>query len=227
MLESAVAKFRISYNAPVVLTFAVIATAVQALSKVFGESWKLWFASWPEFHGFRSYPGLVTHIFGHADWNHLLSNFTLILLVGPILEERHGSKKLLTMIVVTALITGFVNVIFANQFLVGASGIAFMMVLLASTANIARGEIPLTFIAVAFLFLGREVISAFSSDNISQMAHLLGGVAGAAFGFLTAAKPSATAKDIASAARMTTAQGVGQAKLPAAKTAKSDLDSEP
>jgi rhomboid protease GluP len=187
-----VPRFRISYNAPVVLTFAVLATAVHALSHVFGEWWKQWFVAWPFFDGVQSYVGLVTHILGHGDWNHLLSNFTLILLVGPILEERHGSKKLLLMILVTALITGLVNVTFTNDFLLGASGIAFMMVLLASTANIAHGEIPLTLIAVACLFLGREVISAFGHDTISQTAHLIGGVIGALFGFLTASKPKPT-----------------------------------
>jgi rhomboid protease GluP len=206
----------------VVLTFAVLATVVHALSHVFGDWWKTWFVAWPVFNGLQSYVGLVTHILGHADWNHLLSNFTLILLVGPILEERHGSKKLLMMVVVTAVITGLVNVTITNNLLVGASGIAFMMVLLASTANIARGEIPLTLIAVACLFLGREVISAFDDDQISQTAHLIGGVVGAVFGFMTAGKPNA--KVDANSAKLGTGTPPAKSIAKPAKATPESLD---
>lgn len=189
MLQCIVAKLKISYNAPVVLTFAIIATVAHGLSHIFGFWWQTWFIAWPEFHGTRTYVGLVSHIFGHGDWNHLLSNFTMILLIGPILEERHGSRSLLAMIGITALITGLINVTFFSHPLLGASGIVFMMILLASTVNFERGTIPLTFIAVVILFLGNEVLSMFGkADGISHSAHLIGGLAGAAFGFLTAGK---------------------------------------
>ena len=180
------ARFRITYNAPVVLTLAVAAAIVQLLP----DDTKLWFAAWPKFYDARSYVGLVSHVLGHANWDHLLANFTLILLIGPILEERHGSRALLGMIGITAVVTGLVNVMLFDTFLVGASGIVFMMILLASTANIRQREIPLTFIAVAVLYLGREIVGAFRDDQISQMGHLVGGVAGAVFGFVLA-RPNA------------------------------------
>src|SRR5690606_9401587 len=122
--------------------------------------------------------GLFTHILGHANWQHLISNFMLILLLGPILEERHGSGPLLTMIVLTAVITGLANLLFSDGGLLGASGVVFMMILLASMANVRGGEIPLTFIAVAVIYMGGEIIQAFREDQVSQMAHLVGGVAG-------------------------------------------------
>ena len=180
------ASFRITYNAPVILTFALAAVAVHLLSSALGEGFKVAFAAWPEFYDWRSYLGLVSHILGHGNWQHLLGNFTMILLLGPILEERHGSGPLITMILLTALVTGIVNVMFFSTFLVGASGIVFMLILLASTANIRYGEIPLTFIAVALIYLGGEIVSALQEDNISQMGHLVGGLAGAAFGFALA-----------------------------------------
>src|SRR5262249_25767245 len=120
-------------------------------------------------------------------WQHLISNFMLILLLGPILEERHGSGPLLFMILMTAFITGLASLVFSDQ-LLGASGIVFMMILLASMANVRGGEIPLTFIAVAVIYMGGEIIRAFREDQISQMAHLVGGIAGAAFGFIIAGK---------------------------------------
>ena len=188
------AKFRISYNAPVVLTFALAAVAVFVLtSESVAPRARLWFVAWPEFHDTRSYVGLVSHILGHASWEHLIGNFMLILLIGPILEERFGSGKLLFMILMTALVTGFVNVAFSSDALLGASGIVFMMILLASTANIREGEIPLTFIAVAVIYLGGEIVRAVSNeDQVSQMAHLLGGAVGAVFGFLSAKRTAAT-----------------------------------
>lgn len=180
------AKFRITYNAPVILTFALAAVAVHLLGQAMGDDFRLAFAAWPKFYDWRSYFGLISHILGHGNWQHLLGNFTLILLLGPILEERHGSGPLFTMILLTALVTGLVNVIFFSTFLVGASGIVFMLILLASTANIKHGEIPLTFIAVAAIYLGGEIVSALREDQISQTAHLVGGLAGAAFGFALA-----------------------------------------
>jgi membrane associated rhomboid family serine protease len=178
-------RIRISYNAPVVLTFALLAVAVYCLGYAVPET-KLWFAAWPKMHDARSYIGLVSHILGHGSWEHLLGNFMLILLLGPLLEERFGSFQLFVMILITALVTGVVNLALGGTFLVGASGIVFMMILLASTANIRQGEIPLTFIAVAVIYLGGEVVRAFNNDNISQMAHLVGGVVGGAFGFISA-----------------------------------------
>jgi rhomboid protease GluP len=95
--------------------------------------------------------------------------------------------RLLAMILVTALVTGLINLAIFDTGLLGASGIVFMMILLASTANIRQGEIPLTFIAVSVIYLGGEVVRAVGDeDQISQMAHLIGGVVGAVFGFLAA-----------------------------------------
>jgi membrane associated rhomboid family serine protease len=112
----------------------------------------------------------------------------LILLIGPILEERHGSVPLLIMILVTALVTGLANLVFGGNMLLGASGVVFMMILLASMANVRGGEIPLTFIAVAVIYMGGELVHSFNNDHISHMAHLVGGSVGALFGFLTAGK---------------------------------------
>ena len=190
------AKLKITYNAPVVLTFALLAVIVYAIPGSFEDLAKnplgirSWFVAYPhlgEPYGARSYVGLVSHILGHANWEHLLGNFMLILLIGPILEERHGSIQLLVMILITALVTGLANVLLSNNILLGASGVAFMMILLASTANIRQGEIPLTFIAVALVYLGGELYRAFKADDgVSHMAHLVGGGVGAMFGFLGA-----------------------------------------
>lgn len=180
-------KLRITYNAPVILTFTIAAVAVFLLCQL-APSLQLWFVAWPRLIDAHAYVGLVSHILGHASWEHLIANFMLILLIGPILEERHGSVPLLIMIVLTAVVTGLANLALSQHAVLGASGVAFMMILLASMANMRGGEIPLTFLAIALIYLGGEVVHSFRADGISHLAHLVGGVAGAAFGFL-AAKP--------------------------------------
>ena len=194
-------RLRISYNAPVVLTFALLAVGVFILGEtVAPDLVRRYFVAKPFLHDTSDYVGLVGHVLGHKDWNHLLSNFMLILLLGPLLEERFGSAKLFGMIIVTALVTGVINVAIADTGLLGASGIVFMMILLASTANIRQGSIPLTFLAVSIIYLGGEIVRALDTkDQISQMAHLIGGVVGAVFGFLAARGPVATELPTASA----------------------------
>ena len=187
------AKLRITYNAPVVLTFALVSLVVTFLPT---ETRVHYFSAHPQLYDWSSYLGLFSHILGHGNWDHYLGNFMLILLLGPILEERHGSMTLLVMMLITALVTGLANVALSSNPLLGASGIVFMMILLASTANIKQGEIPLTFIAIALIYLGGEVYRAFANDdNVSRMAHLVGGLSGAAFGFF-GAKGGRTSKPV-------------------------------
>jgi len=179
-------KLRITYNAPVILTFALAAVAVFVLTSVVGEPAQKWFVAYPKLGPAQTYVGLFSHILGHANWQHLMANFMLILLIGPILEERHGSLGLLVMILVTALVTGLANIAIGGHIVLGASGVAFMMILLASMANVRGGEIPLSFLAVAVIYMGGEIVHSFSNDQVSHMAHLVGGAVGGVFGFLAA-----------------------------------------
>jgi membrane associated rhomboid family serine protease len=100
------------------------------------------------------------------------------------LEENYGSSLLLIMMVITALVTGILNILFFRSSLMGASGVVFMMILLSSFTNFTHGEIPLTFILVLILYMGVQLFNSFNSDNISQFAHIVGGLCGSFFGFL-------------------------------------------
>jgi membrane associated rhomboid family serine protease len=132
---------------------------------------------------FRNWVTIFTHVLGHAHWGHLISNLTLILLIGPMLEESYGSSTLLFMIIITALVTGVLNILLFNSYLLGASGVVFMMILLSSFTNFSHGEIPLTFILVLILYLGVQIFSVSEADNISHFAHIIGGLCGSFFGF--------------------------------------------
>lgn len=180
---------RIRYNAPFTLTFALACVAALAINQYLDPNLiRNWFTVGGQgsFHGndLNSYVRLISYPLGHADWDHLYGNLMFIVLLGPVLEEKYQTPTVIVMAVITALVTGIVNVVFFNTGLVGASGIVLLMVLLVSFTNIRAGEIPLTFVAVLALYLGKEILDAFKNDNISHFAHIVGGVSGSIFGFV-------------------------------------------
>lgn len=180
---------RIRYNAPTVLTFTLICALVMFLSETFIINLNLYLFAVPGKDHFnitspRNWITLFTHVIGHGNWMHLISNFTLILLIGPILEEVYGSKKILIMIVITAFVTGVINALFFTSALMGASGVVFMMILLSSFTNFSKGEVPLTFLVVLILYMGVQILSVFNDDNIAYFAHIIGGLCGSFFGFI-------------------------------------------
>ncbi len=176
---------KVSYNSPVVLNFTVLAVVVYLLTHVLFPPLLDWFVTYPSFNFLQplSYFRLFSHVLGHANLSHLIGNFTYILLLGPILEEKYGSQNLIIMILLTAVITSILNMMFMNAGLLGASGIVFLFIMLASFTSFRSGEIPLTFILVFGLFIGQELLNGFKNDQISQFAHILGGIIGSIFGF--------------------------------------------
>ena len=110
------------------------------------------------------------------------------------MEERYGSKMVALMFVVTAFVTGVINVCLIPHPLLGASGIVFMLIILASITTLDKNVIPLSFIFVVAIYLGRELINAPKTENISTVAHIAGGLCGSMFGFLVAPKAKRNAK---------------------------------
>lgn len=176
--------FKVTYNAPVTLTFVILCFLV---TMFVAEPFKNWVIM-PDYFKWASlqdWVSSVTYVFKHADvQSHLVGNMLLILLVGPMLEEKFGSGQILTMILITAVATALFNAFFLHQSIIGASGIVFMMIMLGSLTNFQRGQIPLTFLFVAFLFIGKELLGALKDDEVSQYAHIAGGVIGSIFGFM-------------------------------------------
>lgn len=126
-----------------------------------------------------------THIFGHTDWEHLIGNMSYLLLLGPMLEEKYTSKTLAGIVAITAFGTSLVNyVFFPLVALCGASGVVFAFILLSSFTRFKEGEIPITFILVVVFFIGQQVWEGIAmQDNISNMAHVIGGIIGGILGY--------------------------------------------
>ena len=132
-----------------------------------------------------TYVRFFGHVLGHSGYDHYMGNMLLLLLVGPGLEEKYGSGTMVWMIALTALVTGLVNFIFfPHTALLGASGVVFMMIVLSSFTAARKGEIPVTLILVVIFYLGGEIMDGlFKQDNVSQIAHIVGGLCGLVFGF--------------------------------------------
>lgn len=178
---------KIQYNSPVILTFAILSFLVLLLSYATqGRSTTLFFCVYrSSFTDPLTYVRLFGHVLGHASLEHYANNMMLILLLGPILEEKYGSKRLFFMMAVTAFVTGIINVLFFENGLLGASGIVFMLIILSSMVSLKAGKIPLTLIIVVIVFLGQEMVAGLTvQDNISQLTHIIGGICGGAFGAL-------------------------------------------
>lgn len=189
-------KLRIKYNSPVVLTFVMACLVVTVLGMVTGG-----YITQLLFMTYRAslidpltYLRLFTHILGHSGWEHFIGNASYLLLLGPLLEEKYGPKVLLMIMGVTALVTALVNgLFFADVGLCGASGVVFAFILLASFTEFKNGDIPLTFVLVFVIYIGQQLLQGiFVQDNISNMAHIVGGLVGAATGYVLNRRPSPT-----------------------------------
>lgn len=173
---------KLQYDSPVILTFALLSLAALIANQL-TDGW----ANTNLFSVYRSsftdpltYVRLFLHVLGHEDITHFFSNICLLLVLGPIVESRYGCKNVIISMVITAFVSGAVHFIFfQNPPLLGASGIVFMLIFLSSISGIRGGNIPLSLILVAVIYLGREVYTLiFADDNISQITHIIGGVCG-------------------------------------------------
>lgn len=180
-------KLKITFNAPITLGFVMICFIATLLGVI--SNGRITQTLFMTYHSSLTNPmtylRFITHIFGHSGWSHFIGNASYLLLLGPMLEEKYGSKVLLEVMCITAVVTGLVNYIFFwNVGLCGASGVVFAFIILASFTGFKEGEIPLTFILVAVIFIGQQVYEGIAvQDNISNMAHIVGGIVGSVTGY--------------------------------------------
>ena len=179
---------RITFNSPVVLGFVILCSIAMVLSiTTSGGSNHLLFMNYrSSLASPLTYLRFFTHAAGHGNFAHFIGNMMYILLLGPLLEEKYGSRAVLQVIIITAFITGLINfILFPNTALLGASGVVFAFILLSSITSAKEREIPLTFILVAAIFIGQQIYEGLFVDNyVSNLTHILGGIVGATLGFM-------------------------------------------
>lgn len=187
MTEEIISKF--DYNAPVILTYFFICLIILMIDKLCkGKFSATFFTTYKNDSLLNplTYFKLISHSLGHADWDHLYSNFIKILLIGPLIEEKYGSINLLIAMILTSLIIGIVNKILGKGGILGASGVAYMLILLSSFVNMENGKIPITLTLIILFFVVDEVIKLFrrKKDGVSHLGHITGAICGIILGML-------------------------------------------
>lgn len=182
-------RIHITFNSPVILSFVGVCLLALILDKITGgiSTLKLFSVYRSSFLNPLTYVRLIGHIFGHAGWTHFINNIMMILILGPMLEEKYGSKDILLVILITAVVTGAFHMIFSPfSRLLGASGVVFAFILLSSLTSFDDGGIPVTFILVAVIYIGEQIYQLIAvTSNVSNITHIIGGAVGATFGFVS------------------------------------------
>ena len=177
----------ITFNSPIVLGFVMACFVVTIFGIISGgRMTRLLFMTYrSSLKNPLTYLRFFTYVLGHSGWSHFAGNAAYLLLLGPMLEEKYGAPMLGRIILITAFVTSLINFIFfPNVAMCGASGIVFAFIILASFTGFKDGEIPLTFILVAVLYIGQQIIEGIAiTDNVSNMAHIIGGIVGAVVGY--------------------------------------------
>ena len=94
-------KLKISYNAPVILSFVLVCCLVTLVGVLTNnKSTELLFSTYRSaITNPLTYIRLITHVLGHSGFEHFIGNAMYLLLIGPILEEKYGSNIMLKIII--------------------------------------------------------------------------------------------------------------------------------
>ena len=129
--------------------------------------------------------GIVTYMFVHAGFWHLLMNSLFIFFFGPPLESRWGSNIFIRFYLICGLGGVLLSFAFSDSAIVGASAACYGMMLAfamiwPNTPVYVWGLIPVKVKWLVIVLVGISFLSAIgpSGGGIAHMAHLGGAIAG-------------------------------------------------
>lgn len=135
---------------------------------------------------------LLTSIFLHGGWVHLLYNSFALFLFGSFLEKRIGSSNFLAVFLITGLIASLISSIFYDKAL-GASGAIYgiigMLVILSPLMPVITFGVPMPLILASLFWIFID-FAGFSSflrgmpTSIANAAHLSGFLSGILLGII-------------------------------------------
>ncbi len=173
---------------PVVLNLIIINVIVFVAQLVFDSTLGLTdiLALYPYNSGlFKPYQ-LVTHMFAHGGFLHILFNMYALWIFGSVLERMWGPKKFLIFYLVCGLAAGLTQMFFVTTgAAIGASG-AIMGLLAAFAYTFPNTEFfilpfpfPIKAKYMAAIFAAFDIFGGFAGgDNVAHFAHLGGLVMG-------------------------------------------------
>jgi membrane associated rhomboid family serine protease len=137
---------------------------------------------------------LITHMFVHANFDHLFWNMLFLFFFGPELERRVGDTRFLEIYLLSGIVAAAVQLLIFPGVLVGASGALYgVMGCLAMIAPEIRVLVffvlPLSIRAAVVVFALIDFLMLGAGDNIAHMAHITGLLVGLAFGYAMRNRP--------------------------------------
>lgn len=181
-----------------VIAWLMSVTGVFGLSRVFDlfafSPTRIWVRPW----------GMLTYMFLHAGFWHLLMNMLIIFFFGPPLESRWGSSVFIKFYLICGLGGVLLSFFFSSSSIVGASAACYGMMLafamLWPNTNVyIWGLVPVKVKWLVIFLVALSFASAIgpNRDGIAHLAHLGGAVAGFLMmksGLLPAFAPAATGR---------------------------------
>jgi rhomboid-like protein len=157
----------------------------------YGALWAIHPSTWDS-SGFKIWQ-LVTYMFLHANFMHLLFNMFTLWMFGSILEMHWGAKKFFNFYMICGIIAGLTQLAFSSGSAVGASGAimgcmaAFVYLFPNTPMYVYFVPIPIKakYVIPAFMAIDLfGIISPSKGDQIGHWAHLGGAAAGFLLVFL-------------------------------------------
>jgi len=130
---------------------------------------------------------LITHMFVHANFDHLFWNMVVLFFFGMELERRVGERKFLQIYILSGMVAAVGQMMVAGGSLVGASGALYgvmgcLAIIAPEISVLLFFVIPLSIRWAVVLFALIDFLSMGSLDSIAHMAHIVGLLVGLAYG---------------------------------------------
>ena len=129
---------------------------------------------------------LITHQFLHSGVSHLFGNMLILLMVGPSIEKRYGTKKTILGYLLFGIIAALIQMLVnnPNENTAGASGAVFGVLAIFAIIDPSRHSIfkwlKVKYIAIAIILLELNSLNV-ENDGIGHYAHFGGMLAGLIF----------------------------------------------
>lgn len=137
---------------------------------------------------------IITHMFVHANFDHLFWNMLFLFFFGVELERRVGERRFLAIYMLSGLAAALGQMLVSTGTLIGASGALYgvlgcLAIIAPEIRILLFFIIPLRIQYAVVLFAIMDFTMAGSGDSIAHAAHLTGLLVGIAFGYMIRKQP--------------------------------------
>lgn len=165
-------KFRLTFNSPAIMTYIFICTVALGLHIYTGGATDDWIFS---IYGTRelSLPliaRLFLHICGYTDLHTLVAEMVVLLAIGPMIEEKFMSRKVVSVMIAVALVTSIpVFFPFTGAHLMGGRGVIAALLVLGSFTGDKDGSTPFSFLVIMAALISYEGYLVYMSGGNEQV----------------------------------------------------------